>query len=82
MNRGGMTARLVPEHPRFEDDSERIVWEGLRDHLRDCDVLLHGVRFTDPVHGEVEIDLLVLMPDCGAIVIEVKGGHVAFADAG
>ena len=77
-----MTARLVPEHPRFEDDSERIVWEGLRDHLRDCDVLLHGVRFTDPVHGEVEIDLLVLMPDCGAIVIEVKGGHVAFADGG
>ncbi len=77
-----MTARLVPEHPRFEDDSERIVWEGLRDHLRDCDVLLHGVRFTDPVHGEVEIDLLVLMPDCGAVVIEVKGGHVAFADGG
>lgn len=80
MKRGGMTARLVPEHPRFADDSERIVWEALRARLRDCDVLLHGVRFTDPTHGEVEIDLLLLMPDCGAIVIEVKGGHVAFAN--
>jgi hypothetical protein len=75
-----MTARTYPDSPEFEDDSERLVWEALRAGLRDTDVLLHGVRFTDPEHGEVEIDLLVLMTDVGAVVIEVKGGHVTFAD--
>ena len=73
-----MPALLIPEHPNFEDESEQVVWEALRSQLRDGDVLLHGVRFTDPTHGEVEIDLLILMPDCGAAVIEVKGGHVTF----
>ncbi|MFZ4485706.1 MAG: NERD domain-containing protein [Candidatus Nanopelagicales bacterium] len=75
-----MPVLLIPEHPHFEDESERLVWEALRTHLRDGDVLLHGVRITDPRHGEVEIDLLLLMPDCGAAVIEVKGGHVTFTD--
>lgn len=77
--RGDMPALLIPEHPHFEDESERLVWDALRARLRDGDVLLHGVRITDPRHGEVEIDLLLLMPDCGAAVIEVKGGHVTFA---
>ena len=73
-----MSVLLIPEHPHFEDESEQVVWEALRSQLRDGDVLLHGVRFTDLTHGEVEIDLLILMPDCGAAVIEVKGGHVTF----
>ncbi len=73
-----MAALTIPEHPHFEDQSEQVVWDALRSQLRDDDVLLHGVRFTDPTHGEVEIDLLILMPDCGAAVIEVKGGHVTF----
>jgi hypothetical protein len=70
---------VYPEHPQFADDSERIAWQSLRDGLRDGDVLLHGVRFTDPEEGDVEIDLLVLMPDCGAAVIEVKGGHITYS---
>lgn len=75
-----MSPFLHPEHPQFADDSERIAWEALRDWLRPEDALLHGVRFTDPQDGDVEIDLLVLMPDAGAVVIEVKGGHVSYAD--
>lgn len=43
-------------------------------------MLLHGLRFTDPIDGEVEIDLLVLMPDKGAAVIEVKGGQITYSD--
>lgn len=66
----------------FEDDSERLAWDAVRAHLRDDDALLHGLRITDPEHGEVEIDLLVLMPDRGAVVIEVKGGLVTFANGG
>ncbi|MCX6433751.1 MAG: NERD domain-containing protein [Actinobacteria bacterium] len=69
-----------PEHPQFADDSERVAWEALKAGLRDDDVLLHGVRFTDPRDGDVEIDLLVLMPDAGAVVIEVKGGHVTYSN--
>ncbi len=75
-----MAPRTFPVHPRFEDESERLVWEALKSQLRDDDVLMHGVRFTDVQAGEVEIDLLVLMPDSGAAVIEVKGGHVTYAD--
>ncbi|MSO27862.1 MAG: NERD domain-containing protein [Candidatus Nanopelagicales bacterium] len=54
----------------------------MKHQLRDCDVLLHGVRFIDIEHGEVEIDLLVLMPDRGAVVIEVKGGAVSYREGG
>jgi hypothetical protein len=74
-----MGAYVHPKHPIFLDDSERVAWDALRAGLREGDVLLHGVRFTDPEDGEVEIDLLVLMPDVGAVVVEVKGGHVSFS---
>jgi hypothetical protein len=62
------------------NDAERSAWQALRRQLRDNDVLLHGLRFSDPLDGEVEIDLLVLMPDKGAAVIEVKGGQITYAD--
>ncbi len=75
-----MAPRCWPEHPEFVNDAERVAWKALRAQLRDQDVLLHGIRFTDPVDGEVEIDLLVLMPDMGAAVVEVKGGHITYAE--
>ena len=43
---------------------------------------MHGVRFTDPAEGDVEVDLVLLVPDLGAVAIEVKGGHVTYADGG
>lgn len=77
-----MAATTYPHSPDFADESERIVWDALASTLRDEDVLMHGVRFTDREAGEVEIDLLVLMPDIGAVVIEVKGGFVRYAEGG
>lgn len=77
-----MGGLCIPEVPDFVDRSERVVWTALRSHLRDGDVLMHGLRFTDPVDGDVEIDLLLLLPDAGAVVIEVKGGHVSHAEGG
>ena len=71
--------RCIPEHPAFLSTAEEAVWTALRARLRDDDVLLHGVRLSDGLCGDVEIDLLVLMPDCGAAVIEVKGGHVTYS---
>lgn len=69
-----------PSKPDFVNDAERVVWKALKSQLRDEDVLLHGLRFTDVQDGDVEIDLLVLMPDFGAAVVEVKGGHITYAE--
>jgi hypothetical protein len=71
---------LHPEQPDFATDSEREAWKALKGQLRDGDALLHGIRITDPVDGDIEIDLLVLMPERGAAVVEVKGGLVTYAE--
>jgi hypothetical protein len=73
--------RLVPEEPRFTTESERIVWGRLRDSLPPGAVLLANFRITDEVKDH-ESDLLVLMPDVGAVVVEVKGGSVWCAELG
>jgi hypothetical protein len=74
-----MGARTWPAQPRFANDAEEAVWNCLLRQLRDDDVMLHGLRLTDPAEGDVEIDILVLMPDCGAAVVEVKGGVLSYA---
>jgi hypothetical protein len=68
---------LVPVHPRFGDGgrAERAVWEALRDQLPDDAVLFHSLRLQDRRH-EHEADLVVLLPNVGWAVIEVKGGDV------
>jgi len=77
---GETKARTWPAHPEFVNDAEELVWNAIKRKLRPVDVMLHGLRITDPIDGDVEIDLMVLMPDCGIAVIEVKGGHVTYAD--
>ena len=72
----------IPEQPDFADKSEEVVWSALRTRLQPDDVLLHGIRFTDPTEGDVEIDLILLIPSLGAIAIEVKGGYVTYSDGG
>ena len=75
-----MGSMIWPAKPDFANDAEKDAWNALRRGLREGDVLLHGLRFTDPIDGEVEIDLLVLMPDLGAAVVEVKGGQITYSD--
>src|SRR4051794_6392905 len=67
--------RLIPEQPAFTTASERGVWERLRDGLGRDDVLIANLRLTDEVKDH-EADLVVLMPDIGIVVLEVKGGSV------
>lgn len=67
--------RLIPESPTFQTPSEREVWEHLRDALGPDDVLLANLRLTD-ADKDVEADLVVLMPEVGILVLEVKGGSV------
>jgi hypothetical protein len=74
-----MGAFLYPEYPEFTTESEREAWKALKGQLRDGDAMLHGIRITDPVDGDIEIDLLVLLPEIGAAVIEVKGGQITYS---
>lgn len=62
------------------DGAEIAVLHALEEQALPGDVILQGVRFTDPKNGDVEADFLLLMPGLGVAVIEVKGGLVAFAD--
>jgi hypothetical protein len=52
------------------------VWQRLRDGLPDGTVLLCGAKVPHGPSGR-EIDLLVLWPEVGIAVVEVKGGSVS-----
>ncbi|WP_141014435.1 nuclease-related domain-containing DEAD/DEAH box helicase [Nocardioides sambongensis] len=67
--------RLIPEAPSFAAASEQDVWEILRDQLGPDDVLMTNVRLTTSDRDH-EADLVVLMPDYGVLVLEIKGGSV------
>ena len=58
---------------RRPNGAEQAVGRALKAQLLPGEVLLEGVRFSDPRHGDVEVDFLVLFPDAGVAVIEVKG---------
>ena len=77
---GDAKPRTWPTHPDFANDAEEVVWSALKKKLRATDVMMHGLRISDPVDGDVEIDITILMPDRGIAVIEVKGGYVSYAD--
>ena len=67
--------QLIPAEPQFTTSSEQEVWERLRDSLGPDDVLLANLRLTDETKDH-EADLIVLMPEVGVVVVEVKGGSV------
>jgi len=67
--------RLVPDDPAFTTGSEELVWLQLRDTLPDAAVLIANFRITDEKKDH-EADLIVLMPEVGIIVVEVKGGSL------
>ena len=70
-----MPARTFPEQPTFATVSEREVWQRVVKQLGpDCAVLAN-VRLSDR-QKDHEADLVVLMPDSGVVVVEVKGSHV------
>ena len=72
--------RLIPQEPDLANAAEREVWDRLREGLGDDDVLIASFRVNDEVKDH-EADFVVLMPDVGIVVVEVKGGPVWFDDA-
>ena len=71
-----MTARVYPDAPNFVSQAERDVWTLLRDRLPGDALLLANIRVID-VNKDHEADLVVLLPDAGMVVLEVKGGSVS-----
>ena len=71
--------RLFPEEPRFATEAEKVVWERLRDTLPGDALLVANLRLVDEQQDH-EADLVVLLPDVGVVVLEVKGGSVWYAD--
>ena len=66
---------IAPETP----NSERRVYEQLRESLPDSWTVVHSQRFLLPGNRrprEGEIDFLILNPERGIIGLEVKGGQV------
>jgi hypothetical protein len=59
--------------------SEQRIRALIQEQLAPDEVLLEGVRFSDPRHGDVEVDFLILIPGAGIAVIEVKGGEITLA---
>lgn len=73
-----MAARSYPEEPTFVTNSEREVWQRARRQLEGC-VLLPNFRLSD-ARKDHEADLVVLMPESGIVIVEVKGSHVWYDD--
>ena len=66
---------LWPERPEFATESERYVWGRLRAELDDDDLLIANLRVTNHAK-DYEIDLAVVLPGAGVVVVEVKGSGV------
>ena len=74
-----MPAHTYPGEPRFTTQSEREVWERLRDTLPADALLLANLRIVDE-EKDHESDLVALIPGAGVVVLEVKGGSVWVED--
>lgn len=70
-----VTDRTYPEDPTFASEAERVVWERARDLLPGDAILLANLRLVDE-DKDHEADLVVLLPELGVVVLEVKGGSV------
>ena len=77
-------AKMYPEHPAycsFESDAERTLYHELKRQLPDGVVVMHSVpivlRPGERKEINCEIDFIVIDPDRGVLVLEVKGGGVS-----
>lgn len=70
-----MAPRSFPEEPIFADPSEKVVWQELMRQLPIDAVVVCNLKILD-ANIEHEIDFIVMWPELGVAVIEVKGGDV------
>lgn len=69
-------AILYSPAPAFAHISESVVWERLRDQVPDDAIIFSNLLIHD-AEGEHELDFVVILPNQGIVVIEVKGGYIS-----
>lgn len=69
--------RSIPADPKFASPAEREVWKRLVDSLPGDATVLANQRLIDNDFDH-EADLVVLLPERGVVVLEVKGGSVSY----
>jgi len=81
---GGAVGTSVPEEPRWAEDAspaERSLWRWAVEQLDDRVLVLPQVAMTVGSGGrtrEAEADLILIDPDHGVVVVEVKGGTLSY----
>lgn len=70
-----MPPRSFPAEPIFADPSERVVWQELMRQLPIDASIICNLKILDS-GIEYEIDFVILLPELGVSVLEVKGGEV------
>jgi hypothetical protein len=74
-------AAMYPQFPRycgFQSDAERLVYGVLAHQLPDECIVLFGVRLLvrdGPDEIDAEADFIIVEPECGVLVLEIKGGR-------
>jgi hypothetical protein len=76
-------ARSIPPEPIWSSDTspaERALWGWAVEQLDDDVLVLPGVRLTDVRAGQydAELDLVLIDPHWGVLVVEVKGGTLTY----
>lgn len=88
-----MAAKTFPSNPSWANPTEQAVWERLVEQAPDSWTVIANLVLSPSPHRpgraqrratdrEYEVDLLVLMPELGVAVLEVKGGSVFVDDRG
>ena len=77
-------ARLIPQNldPETKSNAEKKLFS-LFKKMSDTDdwVIMHSVALADhPTQSQGEADFVVIIPNKGVIVLEVKGGDITYAD--
>jgi hypothetical protein len=70
-----MPARSYPAQPLFADQSEKEVWQALIAQLPNDAAVVCNLKILD-TDKQYEMDFIVLVPEAGVAVLEVKGGNV------
>jgi uncharacterized protein YbaR (Trm112 family) len=75
-------ATMYPQFPRycgFRSDAERLVYGVLAHQMPDQCIVLFGVRLLvrdGPDEIDAEADFIIVEPECGVLVLEIKGGGI------
>jgi len=70
-----MPARSYPAQPLFADQAEKEVWQALIAQLPNDAAVVCNLKILD-TDKQYEIDFIVLVPEVGVAILEVKGGNV------